>query len=100
MRLGEIAIIDFDSPISKTKIIYSCNLFDENISTHLAFGCAYQNTIQNGVNMNNQESDNAECNICPEHMDFTIGTKDLQITVKTVNGETIEWFKNSTLIMA
>ena len=48
MRLGEIAIIDFDSPISKTGLIYQNNLLDENVGTHLALGCAYQNTIQGG----------------------------------------------------
>ena len=95
-RLGEVAIIDFNSPISKTKIIYNNNLFDENVSTHLAFGCAYQNTIQNGTNMNAEELDKAGCNICQEHMDFTIGTEDLTIIAKTHDNQEIEIFKNGS----
>lgn len=93
-RLGEIAIIDFNSPIAKTKTTYNNNLLDENISTHLAFGSAYQNTIKNGTNMNQNELDNVGCNICPEHMDFTIGTKDLVIIAKTYDNKEIEIFKN------
>ena len=90
------AIIDFNSPISKTKIIYNNNLFDENVSTHLAFGCAYQNTVQNGTNMNAEELDKAGCNICQEHMDFTIETEDLTIIVKTHDNQEIEIFKNGS----
>lgn len=93
-RLGEIAIIDFNSPISRTKITYNNNLFDENVSTHLAFGSAYQNTIQNGVNMSKEELDTVGCNVCPEHMDFTIGTEDLIIIARTYDNEEIKIFKN------
>lgn len=71
-------------------------MFDENVSTHLAFGCAYQNTIQNGTNMNVEELDKAGCNICQEHMDFTIGTEDLKTIAKTHDNQEIEIFKNGS----
>ncbi len=93
-RLGEIALIDYKSPISKTNCIYNCNLFDENISTHLALGSAYQNTIKNGLNMNHQQLEKVGCNTCPEHMDFSIGTSDLEITVETKNKQKIKIFEN------
>ncbi len=93
-RLGEIALIDYNSPISKTNCIYNCNLFDENISTHLALGSAYQNTIKNGLNMNQQQLEALGCNICPEHMDFCIGTSDLEITIETKDKQKIKIFKN------
>ena len=93
-RLGEIAITDYDSPISKTKLNYFNNIIDENIGTHLALGCAYQNTILNGTNMSIEELDQAGCNICPEHMDFTIGTNDLTIIVRTEDNTELEIFKN------
>lgn len=96
MRLGEIALVDFDSPISRTNKTYKNNLFDENVSTHLAFGCAYQNTIQNGKDMDEDELDKNGCNVCPEHMDFTIGTNDLQIIAKTHDNKEFELFKNGS----
>ncbi len=37
--------------------------------------------------MNKEELDRVGCNICPEHMDFTIGTKDLVIVAKTYKNE-------------
>lgn len=93
-HLGEIAIIDFNSPISRTNIIYNNNLFDENIATHLAFGSAYQNTIKNGINMTKEELDKAGCNVCSKHMDFTIGTNDLMIIAITYDNQKVEIFKN------
>ena len=95
-RLGEIALIDFDSPISRTNKIYENNLFDENVATHLALGCAYQNTIRNGIDMDNDELDKNGCNVCNEHMDFTIGTNDLQIIAKTYDNKEYEIFKNGS----
>lgn len=92
-RLGEVAIIDYNLPVSETKLIFHNNLLDENSATHLAFGCAYQNTIKNGPNMTEKELDEIGCNICSEHMDFTIGTKDLQIIAKTYDDKEYEIFK-------
>ena len=94
MRLGEIAIVDSNSPISKTKMIYNNNLFDENIGTHLAFGSAYQNTIQGGIKMDTEELDKSGCNVCSAHMDFTIGTSDLKIIAKTYDNYEFEIFKH------
>ena len=46
--------------------------------------------------MNVEELDKAECNICQEHMDFTIGTEDLTIIAKTHDNQEIEIFKNGS----
>ena len=93
MRLGEIAIVDYNSPISKTGMIYHNNLLDENVGTHLAFGSAYQNTIQGGIKMSEEELNKAGCNVCSDHMDFTIGTSDLKIIAKTYDHREFEIFK-------
>lgn len=72
--------------------MYHNTLLDENLPTHFAFGSAYPNTIINGLHMNKEELDRVGCNICPEHMDFTIGTKDLVIVAKTYKNEEIVLF--------
>ena len=40
-RLGEVALVPVDSPISQSGILFYNTLFDENASCHLAFGKAY-----------------------------------------------------------
>ena len=40
-RLGEVALVPDDSPISNRRTIFYNTLFDENASCHLAIGSAY-----------------------------------------------------------
>ena len=40
-RLGEVALVPDDSPISNRNTIFYNTLFDENASCHLAIGSAY-----------------------------------------------------------
>lgn len=93
-RLGEIALIDCNSPIAKTNRTYDCNLFDENISTHLALGMAYKNTIKNGALLSDNELDEKGCNICSEHLDFNVGDDTLRIDAVLKNNDIITIFEN------
>lgn len=93
--LGEVALVSYDSPISKTGIIYYNTLFDENASCHLAFGEAYSSCIENGSSYKeDSERDKVGMNSSLTHEDFMIGTEDLSIVGELENGEKIEIFKN------
>ena len=39
-RLGEVALVPYDSPISQSGILFYNTLFDENAACHLALGKA------------------------------------------------------------
>ena len=71
--LGECALVEVDSPISKTNIIFKTTLLDENASCHLALGRGFGSgskarLLKKGINFSDI------------HVDFMIGTKDLNIT--------------------
>ncbi|NLK91745.1 MAG: aminopeptidase, partial [Bacteroidales bacterium] len=51
-RLGEVALVSHDSPISNTGILFYNTLFDENASCHFALGKAYASCLEGGKNMN------------------------------------------------
>lgn len=91
--LGEIALVDYDSPISNTKLIFGNTLFDENASCHLAFGDAFPTCLKNGLNMTREELLKKGINHSNNHVDFMIGTSDLKIEAETVNGK-ITLFEN------
>ena len=91
--LGEVALVPYDSPISNAKILYYNTLFDENASCHLAIGKAYPICIKNGENMNKDELAQLEVNDSLTHVDFMIGTKDLEIIGVTALGKEIPVFK-------
>ncbi|MCH3963873.1 MAG: aminopeptidase [Clostridium sp.] len=92
--LGEVALVPFDSPISNSNILFYNTLFDENASCHLAIGEAYPVCIKGGENMSRDQLESAGVNNSLEHVDFMIGTEDLNITGTTQNGDKIEVLKN------
>ncbi|MEA4825740.1 MAG: aminopeptidase [Clostridium sp.] len=92
--LGEIALVPYDSPISNLKTIFFNTLFDENASCHLAIGNAYPVCIKDGEEMSKEELDKNGVNSSLTHVDFMVGTKDLQIIGVTSEGNEIQIFKD------
>lgn len=92
--LGEVALVPFDSPISNSNIVFYNTLFDENASCHLAFGNAYPTCIENGSDMSEDEFIKAGANTSLTHVDFMIGSSDLNITGITEENEEFPVFVN------
>lgn len=90
--LGEVALVPYDSPISNQKILFYNTLFDENASCHLAIGKAYSPCLKNSENMTAEELMQAGVNESLVHVDFMIGTEDLEITGITAEGKEVPVF--------
>jgi aminopeptidase len=84
--LGEIALVPNDSPISNSNLIYYNTLFDENASCHLAIGSAYPFTLEGGTSMNKEELEAEGSNVSITHVDFMIGSAELDIDGITEDG--------------
>ena len=93
-RLGEVALVPYDSPISQANIIFYNTLFDENASCHFALGKAYPTNLKGGPEMNEEELDKAGVNDSLTHVDFMVGEKDLSIVGETKDGERVQIFEN------
>ena len=83
-RLGEV---NNNSPISNTGIIFYDTLFDENASCHLALGRGNSSVINNSQNMTREELENVGITNSNVHVDFMIGTPDLEIMADTEKGK-------------
>ena len=92
--LGEVALVPYNSPISNSNIIFFNTLYDENAACHLAFGKAYSLCIKDGEKMSEEELLKEGANDSLTHVDFMIGTKDLQITGTTYDNEKFDIFVN------
>ncbi len=86
-RLGEVALVPVDSPISNMNALFYNTLFDENASCHIALGSAYAFCIEAGKNMTEEELAENGLNDSMTHVDFMIGSKDLSIDGILENGE-------------
>ncbi len=92
--LGEAALVEKNSPIEKLNINFNTTLIDENASCHLALGRGFAECIRNGFEMSDDELFKHGINISKQHVDFMIGTDDLEITGYTKNNEEIKIFKD------
>ncbi|MCP1122115.1 aminopeptidase [Bacillus sp. 3103sda1] len=77
--LGEVALVPHDSPISNTNILFYNTLFDENASCHLAIGNAYAFNLDGGKTMSKEELAENGANSSITHVDFMIGSAELDI---------------------
>ncbi|ARI75959.1 aminopeptidase [Halobacillus mangrovi] len=78
-RLGELALVPHESPISQSGLIFYNTLYDENASCHLALGKAYPNNMTGGSDMNEEELDKNGINDSLSHVDFMMGSAELDI---------------------
>lgn len=92
--LGEVALVPYDSPIRNSEILFYNTLFDENAACHLAFGEGFTNCLEDYDSLTLEECHNRGINDSLIHVDFMIGTEDLNITAVTRKGERVEIFKN------
>ena len=93
--LGEVALVPYDSPISNTNQIFLETLFDENASCHIALGDSFPECIENGSNMDKKHLlEEYHLNDCKSHVDFMVGTKDMNIIGITKDNKEIEILKN------
>jgi len=78
-RLGEVALVPNSSPISQLGILFYNGLIDENASCHIALGNGIKGCLKNGLDMSKEEFAAAGGNQCLFHIDFMVGSEELDI---------------------
>ena len=91
--LGEVALVPYDSPISKSGVLFFNTLFDENAACHLAFGKAYPTCIEGGEKMTSVELLQRGVNDSLVHEDFMVGSRDLAIYGIEADGTRVPVFR-------
>jgi aminopeptidase len=92
--LGEVALVPVNSPISQSDILFFNTLFDENASNHLAIGSAYAFCIEGGKKMTADEQKENGLNQSLTHVDFMIGSAEMDIDGITADGKIEAVFRN------
>ena len=95
-RLGEVALVPDESPISQSGLTFFNTLFDENASNHLALGSAYAFSLEGGTEMTREELNKAGLNESNTHVDFMIGSDQMDIDGIKEDGSTVPIFRNGT----
>ena len=78
-RLGEVALVSKNTPIRRSETLFFDTLYDENASCHLALGMGFPECLMGGVSMDKDELLARGVNQSSTHVDFMIGTDDMNI---------------------
>lgn len=95
-RIGEMALVPDESPVSQSGLIFYNTLFDENASCHIALGKAYPTNVQGGADMDEATLDEHGVNDSMIHVDFMVGSAEMDIDGVLEDGTEEAVFRNGT----
>jgi aminopeptidase len=81
-RLGEVALVDRESRIGQLGTVFYETLLDENAASHIALGSGFAFAVET-------DEDHARVNQSAVHIDFMIGSNELDVTGLTRDGERV-----------
>ena len=92
--LGECALVPYDSPISRSGVLFYNTLFDENAACHLALGKGFPECVEGFGSLSEEKLRALGLNDSMIHVDFMIGNEDMKITGITEQGARVRIFEN------
>jgi len=78
-HLGELALVDGDSRVGRTGITFLNTLFDENATSHIAFGQGLPDCIDGAEGMSMEELRALGMNDSATHVDFMVGGPEVDV---------------------
>jgi aminopeptidase len=78
-RLGEVALVDVNSPVNQANVVFYEILFDENAACHIAFGQAYPDGVVDGSKLPEEELRSLGVNKADAHLDVMIGNSTMRL---------------------
>jgi len=88
-RLGEVALVDRDSAVGKTGVVFYDTLFDENASSHIALGASIVQAVPWAGELTPEERQERGVNHSSIHTDFMIGSDELEVDGVSASGEAV-----------
>ncbi len=92
-RLGEVALVPHSSPISASGLLFFNTLFDENAACHIALGQCYAKCFKGGDTITPDEVKAQGGNASLIHIDWMIGSDQIDIDGITQSGEKVPVFR-------
>ena len=93
-RLGEVALVPHSSPISQSGILFYNTLYDENAACHIALGQCYSKCFIEEISLDKEAVKKSGGNSSMIHVDWMIGSGELDIDGITPDGDIVPIFRN------
>ena len=88
-RLGEVALVPDSGKVARTGLLFYNSLYDENAASHIAFGASYGENIEGFDGMSEAERLAAGANDSIIHVDWMIGSAEVDVDGVRADGSTI-----------
>ena len=93
-RLGEVALVDRNSRVGRSGLVFHNGLFDENAASHIALGAGWTPAVANATDLRADELHERGINQSLVHTDFMIGSPEVGIVGVTSDGDEVTLLEN------
>ncbi len=98
-RLGEVALVDGNSRVGRTGLVFYDTLFDENASSHIALGASIVQAVPGASEQTAEERHARGINHSSIHTDFMIGSDELEIDGVTSGGDAVPIMRSGNWLL-
>jgi aminopeptidase len=99
-HLGEVAIVDSDSAVARTGLVFKDMLYDENVGSHIAWGMGFAETLDRGREQSPDELIDSGVNQANTHVDIVIGSPEVQIDGIHADGSVVPLTRGDEFVLA
>ena len=93
-RLGEVALVPKSSKVAQTRVLFCNSLYDENAASHIALGASFAENLQGYDDLSAQERLAAGANDSLIHIDWMIGSGEMNVAGIQSGGAVVELMQN------
>jgi aminopeptidase len=98
-HFGEVAIVDADSAVAATGLVYKDMLFDENVGSHVAWGMGYTIGMDGSLDLSAEQRVAEGLNQSDTHVDIVIGSPEVQIDGIHADGSVVPVTRGNEFVL-